>query len=94
MEQATKLNSMEGPRSLDTSNLLPCCGNQSTSQGPRSTDITSAKTGTISDSGYALQENLVVMNEYTGIDNHANLDSTVLSLHEFCERILMHRLTS
>ena len=94
MVQVPKLNSMEDPRSLDTNIALPCCGNQSTPQGRRSTDITSVKTGTLSDSGYAQQENVISMNEYTGIDNHTNLDSSVISLHEFCERILMHRLTS
>ena len=94
MVQAPKLNSMEGPRSLDTNIALPCCGYQSTPEGQRSTEINPVKTGTLSDSGYAQQENVLPMNEYTVTGNHAYLDSTVLSLHEFCERILTHRLTS
>lgn len=94
MAQVPKLNSMEDPRSLDINIALPCCSNQSTPQGQRSTDITSVRTGILSDSDYAQQENQISMNEYTGIYNDANSDSNVFSLHEFCERILMHRLTS
>jgi Herpesviridae UL52/UL70 DNA primase len=88
------LNSMEGPSSLGVKGALLRGENQFLPQG-RCSDATSTQTMTLSDSGYALiQENTSPMTACTVAGNHANVDSAFLSLHDFCESVLMQRQTS
>jgi Herpesviridae UL52/UL70 DNA primase len=88
------LNTMEGPSSLGAKGALSCGGNQFLPQGLCS-DATSTKTRILSDSGYALvHENNNLITACTVAGNHANIGSTFLSLHDFCESVLMQRLTS
>lgn len=85
---------MEGPSPLGTNVALSCGENQFLPQGLCS-DATSTKTRTLSDSGYApVQKNMSPMTACTVVGNHANVSSAFLSLHEFCESVLMQRLTS
>lgn len=85
---------MEGPSSLGTKGALSCGENQFLPQG-LCTDATSTQTRTLSDSGYTLvQENISPMTACTVVGNHANIGSAFLSLHDFCESVLMQRLTS
>lgn len=85
---------MEGPSSLITKGALSCGKNQFLPQW-LCTDAASTEARALSDSGYALiQESASPRTACTVVGNHANVGSAFLSLHDFCESVLMQRLTS